>query len=189
MARSPEEIFADIGGQPNSCSLLEYCAWARHLQAVPSCRLLVFGVGRDSVAWQEVNRGNTTLFLENNEDWIARVRSETAEAHIRSLVYAQRHEEWAETNFSGEAVLLPAMGTPPFDGSWDCAFVDAPWGPTFGRHQSTHAATLAVRPGGLIAIHDCEREREQTVCRVLLEGRGFTLLEDVARLRIYQAPD
>ena len=89
---------------------------------------------------------------------------------------------------SADRVMSPAMDNPPFDRSWDCAFVDAPWGPTFGRHQSTHAATLAVKPGGLIAIHDCEREREQTVCRVLLEGRGYNLLEEVERLRIYQAP-
>lgn len=188
MARSPEEIFAEIGGQPNSCSLEEYCAWARHLRALSSCRLLIFGVGRDSVAWQEINQGNTTLFLENNEDWIERVRTQAGDAHIRSLVYAQPYEEWAAEKFSGEAVVLPTMESPPFDGTWDCAFVDAPWGPTFGRHQSTHAATRAVRPGGLVALHDCEREREQTVCRVLLEERDFTLLEEVERLRIYQAP-
>ena len=189
MDRSPEEIFAGIGGQPNSCSLAEYCAWAHHLRAVPSCRLLVLGVGRDSGAWQEVNRGNTTLFLENNEDWINRVRDQDVEPEIRSLIYSQSYEEWATEKFSEEAVVLPTMESPPFDGTWDCAFVDAPWGPTFGRHQSTHAATLAIRPGGLLAIHDCEREREQTVCRVLLEGRNFTLLEEVERLRVYQAPD
>ena len=188
MNLSLEELFAEIGGQPNSCSLEEYCAWARHLQAVPSCRLLVFGVGRDSVAWQEVNRGNTTLFLENNGDWIKRVTPQIGGEHIRALAYAQSYEEWAADNFSAKAVVLPTMETPPFDGTWDCAFVDAPWGPTFGRHQSTHAATRALRPGGLVAIHDCDREREQTVCRILLEGRGFTLLEEVERLRIYRAP-
>ena len=81
----------------------------------------------------------------------------------------------------GVALLSHAQATVIF-------MLNAPWGPTFGRHQSTHAATLAVKPGGLIAIHDCEREREQTVCRVLLEGRGYNLLEEVERLRIYQAP-
>ena len=45
MDLSLEEIFAEIGGQPNSCSLEEYYAWARHIQSVPSCRFLVFGVG------------------------------------------------------------------------------------------------------------------------------------------------
>ena len=188
MARSPEEIFTGIGGQPNSCSLNEYCSWARQLQSVPSCRFLVFGVGRDSVAWREVNLGNPTLFLENNKDWISKIAAEIGQEHILSVRYEQSYEDWEKVSFSADRVVSPAMDNPPFDGSWDCAFVDAPWGPTFGRHQSTHAATLAVKPGGLIAIHDCEREREQTVCRVLLEGRGYNLLEEVERLRIYQAP-
>lgn len=188
MNLSLEETFAEIGGQPNSCSLEEYYGWARHIQSVPSCRLLVFGVGRDSVAWRQVNQGNPTLFLENNEEWIERVATQIGSAHIRSVDYGQNFEEWEETGFSEHAVILPAMADPPFDGSWDCAFVDAPWGPTFGRHQSAHAATCAVKPGGLIALHDCEREHEQIVCRILLQGRGFELVEEIERLRIYRAP-
>jgi len=188
MDLSLKEIFAEIGGQPNSCSLREYCAWARHVQSVPTCRLLVFGVGRDSTAWREVNRGNSTLFLENDEEWIKRVTAEIGSEHIRTMDYGQTFEEWKETDFSEQAVLLPDMADPPFDGSWDCAFVDAPWGPTFGRHQSTHAATCAIKPGGLIALHDCEREREQIVCKILLEGRGYELVEEIERLRIYRAP-
>ena len=131
---------------------------------------------------------NSTRFLENNEEWIKRVTAEIGSEHIRTMDYGQTFEEWKETDFSEQAVLLPDMADPPFDGSWDCAFVDAPWGPTFGRHQSTHAATCAIKPGGLIALHDCEREREQIVCKILLEGRGYELVEEIERLRIYRAP-
>ena len=82
MNLSLEEIFAEIGGQPNSCSFEEYYAWARHVQSVPECHLLVFGVGRDSVAWQQVNQGNTTLFLENNGEWIEKVTHQIGSAHM-----------------------------------------------------------------------------------------------------------
>ena len=62
MALTPEDVFSEIGGQPNSCTLREYCAFAEHVQNIASCRLLVFGVGRDSAAWRRVNHGNPTLF-------------------------------------------------------------------------------------------------------------------------------
>lgn len=185
---SLEEIFAEIGGQPNSCSHEEYYAFARQVREVKSCRLLVFGVGRDSIAWRTVNQRGQTLFLENNPEWIEKIGSEIGADHILPLAYQQVYEDWEATGCSADAVALPELENAPFDHSWDCVFVDAPWGPTFGRHQSTHAATLAVKPGGLIALHDCEREREQTVCRILLEDRGFELVEEIERLRIFRAP-
>ena len=171
MDTTPEEIFAEIGGQPNSCTLREYSAFARRVQRIESCRLLVFGVGRDSAAWRRVNHGNPTLFLD-----------------ILSTSYQQRFEEWEKTGFAADKVALPALENAPFNKEWDCVFVDAPWGPTYGRHQSTYAASCALKPGGFIALHDCERERERIVCRVLLEENGFQLVEEVERLRIYQAP-
>ncbi len=186
--RSLEAIFASIGGQPNSCSLREYCVLARPIREIAPCRLLVFGVGRDSAAWLEVNHGGHTLFLENNEEWIEKVGAEIGSESIRRLHYQQLYEDWEALRFAPDTVPLPDLQEPPFDRSWDVIFVDAPWGPTFGRHQSTHAATRAVRPGGLVALHDCEREREQIVCRVILEGRGFKLESEVARLRLYRAP-
>jgi hypothetical protein len=188
-APSLEEIFAEIGGQPNSCTHEEYYAFARLVRKLAPCALLVFGVGRDSIAWRAVNEGGRTLFLENNGKWIEKIGTEIGKEYIRALAYQQVYEEWEATGFSPEAVPLPELEHAPFfDHRWDCIFVDAPWGPTFGRHQSTHAATAAVKPGGLIALHDCERERELTVCRVLLQARGFELIEEVERLRIYRAP-
>ena len=187
MDTTPEEIFAGIGGQPNSCTLREYSAFARRVQRIESCRLLVFGVGRDSAAWRRVNHGNPTLFLENNEEWIHRIGEEIGKEHILSTSYQQRFEEWEKTGFAADKVALPALENAPFNKEWDCVFVDAPWGPTYGRHQSTYAASCALKPGGFIALHDCERARERIVCRVLLEERGFELVEEVERLRIYRA--
>ena len=188
MNTTPEEVFAGIGGQPNSCTLLEYCAFAQHVQRIEFCRLLVFGVGRDSAAWRRLNQGNTTLFIENNEEWIDRIGKEIGQEHILTVTYQQRFEDWEQAGFAADKVALPGLNDTLFDRGWDCVFVDAPWGPTYGRHQSTYAATRAVAPGGLIALHDCERKREQTICRILLEEKGFQLVKEVERLRIYRAP-
>ena len=183
-----DELFADIGGQPNSCTHEEYYAFAKRVRETPRGRLLVFGVGRDSIAWQGVNRGGTTLFLENNPEWISKIAAVVGEERIREISYPQTFEDWNDLGLGLDQVQLPENVTDLLDASWNHVFVDAPWGPTFGRHQSTLAATKAVRPGGLLALHDCEREREQTICRILLEGQGFELLEEVERLRIYRAP-
>ena len=188
MALTPEDVFAEIGGQPNSCTLREYCAFAEHVQKIASCRLLVFGVGRDSTAWRRLNHGNPTLFLENNGEWIDRIGKEIGNEHILAVTYQQSFEHWEKTDFAADQVTLPALESPPFNGEWDCVFVDAPWGPTFGRHQSTYAATKSVKPGGFVGLHDCEREREQIVCKILLEANGFELVTEVERLRIYQSP-
>lgn len=187
--RTLEVIFAEIGGQPNSCTHAEYHAFAQKIHTMAPCQLLVFGLGRDSVAWCEVNHNGDTLFLENNPEWIERIAPEIGEQRVQQIGYEYRFEQWEADDLRPEAVPLPeSTNALPTAASYDAIFVDAPWGPTFGRHQSTHLATTVVRPGGLIALHDCERPREQLVCQRLLEGRGFALLKEVERLRIYRAP-
>lgn len=186
--RSPEAIFAEIGGLPNSCTHAEYHAFAQEVQALAPGRLLVFGVGRDSAAWCEVNHDGETLFLENNPEWIERISSQVGAERIQQVDYHYRFEQWESDGLGSDAVPLPESASDlPSSGTWDAIFVDAPWGPTFGRHQSTHLATIAVKPGGFIALHDCERPREQLVCQHLLESRGFQLVREVERLRIYRA--
>lgn len=186
--RALGDIFAPIAGQPNSCTHGEYLAVAEHVRRLAPCRFLVFGVGRDSAAWSEVNAGGQTLFLENNPEWVDRIGNAIDATSIRLVRYQQSYEEWEAAGLSGEEVPLPELSDPPFDHSWQIVFVDGPWGPTYGRHQSAHAAARAVVPGGLVALHDCDREREQTICRLILEARGFVLENEVERLRLYRAP-
>ena len=102
--------------------------------------------------------------------------------------YDYRFEAWQADNFELTSGLkvneLRAVG----ETSWDIVFVDAPFGPKFGRQQSSFMATQFVRPGGLVALHDCERAREQAVCRYIFDRLGYEVLLDVERLRIYKAP-
>ena len=186
--RSIEEIFAPLGGHRNGCTLAEYLAFARHVREQSPARLLVLGAGYDSKAWIASNHGGTTLVLENNPEWIEKIGAEIKPSALQRINYQQKFEIWQENGFDREAAALPETSPSPFDASWDLAFVDGPWGPTWGRHQSTLGAAQALRPGGLLALHDCERDREQAVCRQLLEPAGFTLEEEVERLRIYRAP-
>ncbi len=62
----------------------------------PGCSLLVFGCGRDSVFWEQINRGGTTAFLEDNREWLelARSRLTTAETHL--IQYGTRRSDWAD---------------------------------------------------------------------------------------------
>jgi hypothetical protein len=183
-----EEIFAPIGGHKNGCSLAEYLHVARLVRGLAPCRFLVFGAGEDSAGWVETNSGGTTLFLENDAGWREKIAPRVAAARILQVEYAQSFEAWEAAGFPPGGVSLPGVAEEVLDGDWDIAFVDAPWGPTYGRHQSTWAATRAVRPGGFIALHDCDRDREQAVCRHVLEAHAFTLHSATERLRVYRAP-
>ncbi|NNC89645.1 MAG: hypothetical protein HKN82_14415 [Akkermansiaceae bacterium] len=186
--RPLEEIFAPIGGHKNGCTLAEYLHFAREVRARAPARLLVFGVGEDSAAWIEANAGGTTLFLEDNPEWIGKIAATTGGRAIRQVRYALPFDDWAAADYALEALALPDPAADLADRSWDLAFVDGPWGPTTGRHQSTFAATRAVRAGGLVALHDCERDREQLICRHILEAQGFETVSEVERLRLYRAP-
>jgi hypothetical protein len=184
--RALEEIFAPIAGQRNGCSLAEYLSFAALVRDMAPCRLLVFGVGRDSPAWVETNNGGTTLFLENNRDWHDRTASVIGPELIQSITYQQPFSNFAAQSFSHEAVLLPVTRPCPFDRSWHAAFVDAPLAASFGRHQSVHAAAKALATNAILALHDCNRQHEQLLCRHILCPRGFELISESERLRVYR---
>jgi hypothetical protein len=182
-----KDIFAPLGGLPYSCSHAEYHYLGQLIRAWAPIRLLVFGVGRDVRAWTEVNsHGGTCLFLENDLQWFERARREVPEANIKEITYSSDFAEWADQGYQLGNHLIPEVAGFEFSQKWDVAFVDSPLGATFGRQQSAFLATKVLRHGGLLAIHDCERNWEQEICRRIIEPSGFSLYEEVERLRVYK---
>ena len=126
------------------------------------CRLLVFGLGNDTVFWVELNRGGETVFLEDNEFWLRRVvgRSRLIKAYL--VAFDTRREDWKRLLESPSelAMSLPAGVEKR---AWDVVVVDAPAGyddNTPGRMKSIYMSSQLVKCPGDVFVHDCNREIE-----------------------------
>ena len=145
---SPEEIMAVLP----------------HLQGAR--RFLVFGLGRDSKLWQVLGPGETH-FVEHDQDWIDAVGS----GHqVHPVVYTTKVEDGlapdttSSTAAGGSSELDLDLPAEVLDREWDVVLVDGPPGYEAGRPgrlQSIRSAARLVRPGGVVAVHDMDRELEQ----------------------------
>lgn len=151
------------------------------------CALLVFGCGNDSLFWAKVNRGGTTVFLEDNQEWIA--RAAVAAATVHQVSYGTKLADWLDLldNPSKLKMDLPAeVGSR----RWDVIIVDGPSGyddTQPGRMKSIYAASRLVAQGGCVFVHDCERPAERAFAtrflgdhRLFLEAKGRALLRGYA---------
>lgn len=130
---------------------------------LPKCRLIVFGCGNDSSFWERINCDGRTIFIEDDQEWIDKIRPRLTTAEIAKVSYETRVEKWAEQINSGDSLKLDLP-----DGieakSWDIVLVDGPAGyaPHLpGRSQSIVTAANLVAPGGTVFVHDCERPLEK----------------------------
>lgn len=166
----------------------EILAVTEAIRSVPHCHLLVFGVGHDSRYWTSCNRRGTTVFLENDMDWAARIAPEIAGGRIVEVRYAHRRSAWRTLLDAPDRL---ALGLPPevTGVPWDVVLVDGPTGmlpEQHGRMQSIHAAVGLARPGGHVFVHDCDREVEREYCDRFLGPANF--VRQVGILRHYRKP-
>jgi glucuronoxylan 4-O-methyltransferase len=145
-------------------SMNEMSAIADEIVKQCPCRLLVFGVGWDSMVWMKLNRKGTTLFLENNEEWFDRIRYVNPELNGYLVAYQTKLAEWQKwiANADQLRMVLP----PEVVGQqWDIILVDAPLGVEApdapGRMQSIYMAAQLIKKGGVVFVHDCDREVER----------------------------
>ncbi len=133
------------------------------LQCVrPPMAIIVFGAGNDSAFWNQINRGGRTVFLEDDEWWKDHVARENPSLEVYLVKYTTKLSDWKNliNNPKKLTIDLPKeiRGM-----KWDIAIVDGPAGyapETPGRMQSIYAASQVVKEGGIVFIHDSEREVE-----------------------------
>ena len=173
----------DIQFQPN-----ELFPVIRAILAVPDCRLIVFGCGNDSLLWEQVNAGGTTVILEDNPVWIERIRPQLSSATIHLVDYRTHVADWPRMLDSGDELLLPLPEQIGLH-SWDVVIVDGPAGYEDrlpGRSRSIVTASRLVAPGGKVFVHDCERPLEhEFAARYLGEHRRFLSVTGRALLNGY----
>jgi hypothetical protein len=172
LAPDPEDtaIASALAGSAGIQLDLAQIRWiVEALRLQPAPRFLVFGCGNDSPFWETVNADGTTIFLEDSEDWAARVGQRLTRSPIHLVAYDTELPQWRQLLDDPEQlqVELPAEVTAA---DHDVILVDGPAGyPEYfdefgthppGRMKSIFVASELVRPGGRVFVHDCHREVE-----------------------------
>ncbi|MEO6396666.1 MAG: hypothetical protein ABIO40_12245 [Devosia sp.] len=153
------------------------------------CKLLVFGCGNDSRFWEQVNRGGTTAFLEDNPEWANKVRPTLEQAVVYLVRYGTMQFAWRWL-LSRPAWLDMVLPAAVREVQWDVILVDGPAGYGWykpGRMKAIYAASKLVAPGGRVFIHDAHRPAERAFAsrylgdsRLFVEARGHTLIKGYA---------
>ncbi|CAL9760930.1 unnamed protein product [Musa acuminata subsp. burmannicoides] len=152
------------------------------------CNLLVFGIGHETPLWRALNHGGRTVFLDENEYYVARVegRNPGLEAYdvayttkvreMRDLLAAARRQRRGECRpvqnllFSDCRLAINDLPNQLYDVAWDVILVDGPKGHTPampGRMSAIFTAAVMARSRGRghtdVLVHDHDREAER-VC-------------------------
>lgn len=164
---SEAAIAALVASNPGQATVEEYTIVYRTLAARVPCRMLVFGVGRDTPLWLDVNKGGTTVFLENVKQWADFSRKASPDATVYDVSYGwTRRFMWPLLKrMSPDTLFLRDLPRDVLDTKWDVILVDAPRGTNWkapGRMKSVYTASvLAAKSGADVFVHDCHRAVER----------------------------
>ncbi len=185
-----KKIVELVKNNPNQLSVQEYSLIAETIYKKAPCNVLVFGLGRDSSLWLELNKGGKTVFLENNVQWFNRIKEQIPSLEAYLIKYETHVDQWKVLLEQGSKNLLKLELPPHISAvSWDIIFVDAPLGVGAGapgRMKSIYtAARLASKSEKQVDVfvHDCNRMVEKTYCNAFFQTKN--LKGKIDRLRHY----
>ncbi|GAB4828618.1 hypothetical protein Ancab_018282 [Ancistrocladus abbreviatus] len=184
------------------------------LRSRPPCNFLVFGLGYDSLMWAALNPNGTTLFLEEDPDWVRTVLKDASDLKAHSVSYRTQLKEAhgllksykrePDCQPSSSRIFLRgnrkcklALDNLPeevYEREWDLIMIDAPRGyyPTApGRMAAIYSAAVMARGrkgGGTthVFLHDVDRRVEKAFAEEFL-CRKY-LVEGVGRLWHFEIP-
>lgn len=139
------------------------------------CKLLVFGLGNDSVFWSSINRGGVTVFLENNKDWFQRITKRSKDIKAFLVNYDTKRKDW-KMFLEDTSLLNMTLPNEVGKEEWDVILVDAPTGDNDenpGRMKSIFLSSILIKNSGDIFVHDCDREVEDVYCNKFLRKENM----------------
>jgi len=165
-------------------SRVQYEEIAKELEPICPCNVLVFGLGRDSYLWQNLNKGGLTVFLEDDNDWISKflneeneecsyfIFSETEKQNnnlkIHHIEYKTKVEDHDLIKFDEEKLKID-LPTEVTSVGWDFIIVDGPLGHNPprpykgpGRMSSIFSAFNLIKDNGIVVIDDFRRYVEKS---------------------------
>ena len=139
------------------------------------CRLLVFGLGNDSLFWSILNREGVTIFLEDDQQWFEKITKRTKHLTAFLVTYGTRRSDWKRL-LESPSLLQMALPKDVEKAEWDVILVDGPAGwddKTPGRMKSIYVASRLAKKSGDIFVHDCDREVEDVYCKYFLKNESM----------------
>jgi len=153
----------------------------------PPLNLLVFGVGNDSPLWHCINKGGKTVFIEDRMDWFIKKKKEYPFLEAYIVEYKTKISEWRELLGNPKKLRLDFPKSVS-ETKWDMVLVDGPEGwaeNTPGRMKSIYWSSRLVKKGGIVFVHDSEREVERAYGEkylwregIIAEVKGRSLLRE-----------
>lgn len=173
-AMSEAAIAELVAKNPGQATVEEYSLVYRTLAQKVPCRLLVFGVGRDTPLWLDVNRGGITVFLEDVKKWADFAREASPGSTVYCVKYGlTRRFMWPLLKrLPADRLQLRGLPEEVRNTDWDVILVDAPRGTNWkspGRMKSVYtAAVLAAKSCADVFVHDCHRKVERECADLFL---------------------
>lgn len=183
-----DEIAQFVAGNPGQGTVDEYRYLHDIIAKRAPCRLLIFGVGRDSKLWVRTNEGGTTVFVEHEPEWIALTQRDLPTTRIVRVRYGTRRWQWWLLKEWPSLLWMRDLPADIAEAPWDVIFVDSPQGGKAsrpGRMKSIYSASvIAARGDGTqVLAHDCDRQVEQVYCDRYLGRERF--VREIHKLRHY----
>jgi hypothetical protein len=135
------------------------------------CKLLIFGVGNDSVFWSTINKDGVTIFLENNKNWYQSITKSSKDLTVFLINYNTKRSDW-KMLLDSPSLLDMALPNNVEKEKWDIIMVDGPDGQNdqaTGRMKSIFLSSRLIKNEGDIFVHDCNREVEGIYCNNFLK--------------------
>ncbi|MET0113015.1 MAG: class I SAM-dependent methyltransferase [Limnospira maxima] len=181
-----------VADNPGQMTVAEYRYIADIINHQSPGNLLIFGVGKDSGLWMDINRHGKTVFLEDSQGWLTQVKNTYADLEAYHIDYQTRRQNWAELLMKferGEDCLSLDLPNWIYDISWDWILVDGPAGytpETPGRMKSIYIASqLAIKSGDTdVFVHDCDRTVEIAYTSYFFKPNH--LVKQISRLNHYR---
>ena len=145
---------------------VQYLKIGELLELNSPCNFLVFGLGNDSLIWNEINKDGKIIFLEDDMEWCDKFKD--SGLNIHNIKYTTKIEDWESIKFNTDLLKLD-LPQEVMDETWDVILVDAPLGHQPpkpykgpGRMQSIYMASQLLRVGGVCIVDDWRRQVEKT---------------------------
>lgn len=186
-AKIVSEIEKLVKENPGQLSKKEYLEVAKVVLMNKPCNLLIFGLGKDSTFWHELNSSGKTIFIEDNPWWYQNIINQAPYLNVILTDYGTKLKD-AQTLLNNPEQLQLSLPSSIFETGWDVIFVDGPNGydnNTPGRMKSIYISTiLALKSKKThVLVHDCNREIEKLYCDYFL--RDENLVCSTEKLRQY----